>query len=200
MKKGSEKADFKLNIQKTNIIAFGPITSWQIEREKVEAVIDFLFLGSKITADGDCRHEIRRHFPLGRKAMTDLDRVKKQRHHFANKGMYSQSYGLSSSHILMWELYHKEGWALKNWCFQTVVMEKTLESPLYCKEIKPANPKRNQPWILIGRTDAEAEAPILWPPDVKSQLIGKDLMLGKIECKRRRGWQRMRWLDSITDQ
>ena len=101
MKKGSEKADFKLNIQKTNIIAFGPITSWQIERGKVEAVIDFLFLGSKITADGDCRHEIRRHFPLGRKAMTDLDRVKKQRHHFANKGMYSQSYGLSSSHILM---------------------------------------------------------------------------------------------------
>ena len=75
MKKGSEKADFKLNVQKTNIIAFGPITSWQIEREKVEAVIDFLFLGSKITADGDCSHEIRRHFPLGRKAMTDLDRV-----------------------------------------------------------------------------------------------------------------------------
>ena len=125
--------------------------------------------------------------------------IKKQRHHFANKGMYSQSYGLSSSHILMWELYHK-GWALKNWCFQTVVMEKTLESPLDCKEIKLANPKRNQPWILIGRTDAEAEALILWPPDVKSQLIGKDLMLGKIECKRRRGRQRMRWLDSITDQ
>ena len=99
MKEGSEKADF--NILKTNIIVFGPITSWQIEREKVEAVIDFLFLGSKITADGDYSREIRSHFLLGRKAMTDLDRVLRNRHRFANKGPYSQSYGSSSSHVLM---------------------------------------------------------------------------------------------------
>ena len=99
----------------------------------------------------------------------------------------------------MWELDHKEGWALKNWCFQTVVWEKTLESPLDSKEIKPVNPKGSQSWIFIGRTDAEAEAPICWSPDVKSWLTGKDLMLGKIECKRRRGWQRMRWLDGIID-
>ena len=90
---------------------------------------------------------------------------------------YSQSYGFSSSHVLMWEFYHKEGWALKNWCFQTVMLEKTLESPLDCKEIKPINPKGNQPWIFIGRTDAEA--PILCPPDVKSQLTGKDPDVGK---------------------
>ena len=94
---------------------------------------------------------------------------KKQRHHFADKGPSSQSYGFSSSRIWMWKLDNKEGWALKNWCFRTVVLEKTLESPLDSKEIKLVNPKGNQPWIFIGRTDAEAEAPILWPPDAKSQ-------------------------------
>ena len=99
----------------------------------------------------------------------------------------------------MWELNHKESWVQKNWCFWTVVLEKTLESPLDCKEIKPVNPKRTQSWIVIGRTDAEAEAPILWPPDAKNWLMEKTLMLGKIEGGRRRGWQRMRWLDGITD-
>ena len=99
----------------------------------------------------------------------------------------------------MWELDHKESWALKNWCFWTVVLEKTLESPLDCKEIKPVNPKRNQSWIVIGRTDAEAETPILWPPDVKrTDSLEKTLMLVKTEG-RRRGRQRMRWLDGITD-
>ena len=105
--------------------------------------------------------------------------IKKQRHHFADKGPYSQSYGFSSSHIQMWELDHKEGWAPKNWCFQTVVLEKTLKSPLDSKKIKTVNPKGNQPWIFIGKTDAEAEAPILWPLDAKSQLIGKDPDAGK---------------------
>ena len=101
----------------------------------------------------------------------------------------------------MWmcEVDHKEGWAPKNWWFWITVLEKTLESPLDCKEIKPVNPKENEPWIFIGRTVAEAEAPIFWSPDMKSQLTGKTLMLGKIEGKRKRGWQRMRWLDSITD-
>ena len=98
---------------------------------------------------------------------------------FADKGLYSQSYGLSSSHVQMWELDHKEGWALKNWCFQTVVLEKTIESPLDSKEIKAVNPKGNQSWIFIGRTDAEAKASILWPPDVKNWLVGKDPDAGK---------------------
>ena len=100
--------------------------------------------------------------------------IRKQRHHFPNKGPSSQSYGFSSSQVWMWQLGHKEGWAPKNGCFQIVVLEKTLERPLDSKEIKPVNPKRNQPWIFIGRIDAEAETPIVWPPDAKSWLIRKD--------------------------
>ena len=124
--------------------------------------------------------------------------IKKQRHHFANKGPYSQSYSFSSCHVWIWELDHKESWVPQNWCFWTVVLEKTLESPSDWKEIKPVNPTWNQSWIFIGRTDAEAETLILWPPDVKNWLE-KTLMLQKIEGRRRRGWQRMRWLDCITD-
>ena len=124
-----------------------PMTLWQIDREKLEAVIDFIFLGSKITADSDCSNEIK-------------------------------SYAFSSSHVQMCELDHKEGWALKNWCFRIVVLEKTLESPLNSK-IKPANSKGNQPWIFTAKTDAKAEAPIFWPPDVKGQLTGKDHDSGK---------------------
>ena len=100
----------------------------------------------------------------------------------------------------MWELNYKESWVPKNWCFWTVVLEKTLESPLDCKEIKPVHPKGNQSWILIGRTDAEAETPVLWLPDVSSWLTGKDPDAGgKIKVGRRRGWQRMRWLGGITN-
>ena len=105
--------------------------------------------------------------------------IKKQRHYFANKYPSSQSYGFSSSHVQMWELDDKESWELKNWCFQTVVLEKTLESPLDYEESQPVNPKGNQPWIFIGRTDAEAETPILWAPNVKSWLIWKDPDAGK---------------------
>ena len=105
--------------------------------------------------------------------------IKKQRHHFADKGPYIQSYGFSSSHVQIWELNHKEGWALKNWGFPIVELEKTLESPLDWAEGKPVNPKEKQPWIFIGRTDAKAEALILWPPDVKSWLTGKDFDDGK---------------------
>ena len=105
--------------------------------------------------------------------------IKKQRHYFANKGPSSQGYGFSSGHVWMWELDYKESWAQKNWCFWTVVLEKTLESPLDCKEIQSVNPKGNQPRIFIRRTDAEAEAPILWPPDMKSRLIGKHPGAGK---------------------
>ena len=107
--------------------------------------------------------------------------IKKQKHYFANKGPYSQNCGFSSSCVWMWELDHTEGWTPKNWCFRTVVLEKTLESPLDCKEIRPVNPKGNQSWIFIRRIDAEAEAPILWTPDAKSRLIRKPLMLGKVE-------------------
>ena len=105
--------------------------------------------------------------------------IKKQRHYFVSKDPSSQSYGFSSGHIWMWKLDHKEDWTPKNLCFWTVVLEKTLESPLDCKQIQPVNPKRNQPWIFIGRTDAEAETPILWSPDVKNWLIWKDLDAGK---------------------
>ena len=127
--------------------------------------------------------------------MTNLDR--QQRHYFADKGPSSQSYGFSSSHVWMWELDHKESWLLKNWCFWTVVLEKTLESPLDCKEIKPVNPKGNQSWIFFGRTDTEA--PVLWPPDAKNWLIGKDPDAGKDWRQERKGTTRMRWLDGITD-
>ena len=105
--------------------------------------------------------------------------IKKQRHYFVNKGLSSQSYDFISSHVWMWELDYKESWVLKNWCFWTVVLEKTLESPLDCKEIQPVHPQANQSWIFIGRTDVEAETPILWPPDVKNHLIWKDPDAGR---------------------
>ena len=124
--------------------------------------------GSKITADGDCSHEIKRCLLLGRKAMTNSHSILKSRDILCNKGLYSQSYGFFSSHVWMWELDHKENWVWKNWCFWTVVLERTLENSLDCKEILPVNPKGNQSWIFIGRTDADSEAPILWPPYMKS--------------------------------
>ena len=153
-------------------MASGPIISWQIDGEIMEIVRD-LILDSKITADGDCSHEIKRRLLLGRKAMTKLDSILKSRHYFANKGLSSQSYGW------MWELDYKESWVQKIWCFWTVVLEKTLESPLDCKEIQPVHPKGNQSWIFTERTDVEAETPILWPLDEKNWLIWKDLDAGK---------------------
>ena len=136
--------------------------------------------GSKITADGDCSHEIKRRLLLGRKAMTNLDSILKSRDmtlptkvHLVKAMVFPVvMYGCES-----WT--HKESWALKNWCFWTVVLEKTLQSPLDYKEIQPVNLKGNQSWIFIGRTDAKAETPVLWPPHVKSWLIGKDPDTGK---------------------
>ena len=157
-------------------MASGLITSWQIDGETMEIVRDFIFLDSKITADGDCSHEMKRCLLLGRKAMTNLDGILKSRD-ITDKGLYSQSYAFSSSHVRMWELNYKESWVPKNWCFQSVVLEKTLESPLACKEIKPVNPKGNQSWIFIGRTNAEV--PIPWPSDTKNWLIWKDPDAGK---------------------
>ena len=141
---------------------------------KVEAVTDFIFLGSKKTVDGNCNYKIKTLASQKESYHKPKHHNKKQRHYFTNKGPSSQSYGFSSSHIQMWELDNEEGWMPKHRCFQTVVLEKTLESSLDCKEIKAVNPKGNQSWIFIGRTDAETEAPIRWPPDAKTWLTGKD--------------------------
>ena len=166
----------------------------------METMRDCIFLGSKITADGDCSHELKRCLFLRRKAMTNLDSIlKKQRHHFANKDPSGQSFGFSGSHVWMWEWDYKESWRPQNWCIWTVVSEKTLESPLDCKEIQPFNPKGNQSWIIIERTDAEAEIPILWHLMGRTDSLAKTLILGNIEGRRRKGWQKMRWLDGITN-
>ena len=156
----------------------------KIEGKRVETVTDFIFLGSKITVDGDWSHEIK-HTHWKGSYEKPRQNIKKQRHHFANKGPHSESYGFSRSHVQMWVLDHKEDWALKNSCFWIVVLEKTLESPLDYKEIKPVNPKGLQPRILIGRTNAEA--PILWLPDAKDELFGKDPDAGKYWRQKEKG-------------
>ena len=179
VKEESDKVGLKLNIQKIDH-GIWSLTSWQTDGETMETMTDFLFWGSKITANGDCSHEIKRLLLLGRKAMTNRDSILKNRDIIlSTKVCLIKAIFFSSSHVCIWELEYKESWVLKNWCFWTVVLEKTLESPLGCKEIKPVNPKRNQSWIFIGRTDAEAEAWILQPPDVKNWLIGKDPDTGK---------------------
>ena len=161
----------------------------------------FYFLGSKTPADGDCSHEIKRCLLFGRKDMTNLDSVLKNRDiTLLTKVWIVKAVVFSSSHVWMWELDYKEGWALKNWCFWTVVLKKTLGSPLDSKEITLVNPGGNQPWIFTGRIDAEAEASILWPPDAKSRLTGKDLDAGKgwgqEEKGDNRGWDG--WMASST--
>ena len=130
----------------------------------METVRDFIFLGYKITADGDWCHKIKTFAPWKKSYDKPGQHIKKQRHYFVSKDPSSQSYGFFSSHAWMWELNHKEGWAMKSWCFWTVALEKTLESPLDCKEIQPIHPIGDQSWIFSGRTDSEAEALILWPP------------------------------------
>ena len=138
------------------------------------------FLGSKITADGDCSHEIKRCLLFWKESYDQpRQHIKKQRHYFVNKSPSSQGYGFSCGHVWMWELDCEESWAPKNWCFWTVVLEKTLESPLDCKEIQPVHSEGDQPWDFFGRNDAETEAPMLWPPDAKNWLIGKDPDAGK---------------------
>ena len=139
-----------------------------------------LFLGgSKITANDDCSHESKRCLLLGRKVMTNLDSILKSRDITLPTKVHLVKAWFFHGHVWMWELDCEESWALENWCFWTVVLEKTLESPLDCKEIQPVHLKGIQSWILIGKTDAKAETPILWPPDVKSWLIGKDPDAGK---------------------
>ena len=154
--------------------------------------------GSKITADGDCSHEIKRHFLLGRKVMTNLDSILKSRN-ITDKGLYSQSCSFSISHVWMWELDHKESWAPKNWCFWTVVLEKTLESPLDCKEIQPVHPKGDHPGCSLEGLMLKLKLQYFHHLMQRADSFEKTLMLGKTEGRRRRGWQRMRWLDGITD-
>ena len=183
----------KLNIQKTEIMASGPITWWQIDGETVETVTDFIFLGSKITADGDCSHEIKTLAPWKKSYNQPRQLIKKQRHYFTSKGLYSQSYSFSSSHVWVWKLDHKESWAPKNWCFWTVLLEKTLESHLDSKEIQLVHPKEtNTERSLEGLTlklKLQYFGHLMWRTD----------SLEKIEGRKRRGLQRMRSLDGITD-
>ena len=143
----------------------GPITSWQRDGETVS---DFLFLGSKITADGDCSHEIKRRLLLERKVMSNLDSILKSRDINLPTKVYLVKAMVFPVVMYGCELDCEESWALKNWCFWTVVLEKTLVSPLDCKEFQPVHPKGDQSWVFTGRTDAEAETPILWPPQTKS--------------------------------
>ena len=167
VKEESEKLGLKLSIQKMNIMASSPITSWEIVGETVETVSDFIFMASKITGDGDCSHEIKRHLLLGRKVMTNLDSILKSR-----DITLSTKFHLVKSMIFPVVMYVCESWTIKKpesrridtlelWCWR-------LERPLDCKEIQPVHPKGDQPWVFIGRTDVEAETPIFWPPDVKS--------------------------------
>ena len=162
-------------------MASGPIISWEIDGGTVETVSDFILGGSKVTANGDCSQEIKRHLLLGRKVITNLDSIFKSRdiNYFANKVPSSQGYGFPSCYIWMWELDCEESWVPKNWCFGTVVLEKTLESPLDCKEIQSVHSKGDQPWDFFRRNDAKAETPVFWPPHVKSWLIGKDSDAGR---------------------
>jgi len=159
-------------------MASSPITSWQIDGVKWKQW-EPIFLGSKITADSNCSHEIKRLAPWKKSYEKARQCIKKQSHHLPTNVCLVKTMFFPSSHVWMWNLKHKKGWELKNRCFWTVVLKKMLQSPLDWKEIKSINPKGNQPWILIGRTDAEAEAPLRWPPDKNSWLIGKDSDAGK---------------------
>ena len=179
VKKESEKAGLKLSIQKSKIMVSGPITSWQIEREQVEQWQILFSWAPKALQMVTTAMKLKDACSWKKSYDKPRQHIKNQRHYFANKGPSSQSYGFSSSHVWMWQLAHREGWVPKNWCFWTVVLEKTLESPLDCKEIQLVNPKGHQSWIFIRRSDAEGETPILWPPDAKSWLIGKDPDAGK---------------------
>ena len=167
-KEESEKVGLKLNIQRTKIVAYGPITSWQIDGETMETVTDFIFLGSKITADSDCSHEIKRRLLLGRKVVTNLDSIFKSRDITLPTKVH-----LAKAMVFPVVMYGCESWTVKKaehqridafelWCWRI------LESPLDCKEIQPVHSEGDQPWDFFGRNDAEAETPVLWPPHAKS--------------------------------
>ena len=159
----------------------------------------FYFLGLQNHCRHDCSHQIQRHLLLGRKTMTNSDSILKSRDDFANKGPYSQSCGFSSSHVQIWKLDHEEGWAPKSWCFQIVMLEKTLESPWDCKEIKPVKIKEINPEYSLEGLLLKLKLQYFGYQMWRAKSLEKTLMMGKIDGKRRVGCQRMRWLDSITD-
>jgi len=179
VKEESVKASLRLNIQKTKIMESGPITSWQIDGETVKTLTDSIFLDSKTTADGDCNHKVKRCLLIGRKPMTNLDSILKSRDITLQSKVClvkAMSFPIIMYGCQSWTIKKAEQWridAFELWCWRR------LESPLECKQIKPVYHKGNQPWIFSGRTDAETEAPILWPCDVKNWLIGKDPDDGK---------------------
>ena len=195
VKEESEKVGLKLNIPEMNIMASCPITSWEIDGETMETVTDY-FLGLQ----NNFRWNLKVPAPCKKSYDQHRKHIKKQRHYFIDKGLSSQSYSFSSGHVWMWKLDYKESWVPKNWCFWTVLLEKTLESPLDCKEIQPVHPKGTQSWVFIRRTDAEAETPILWPLDVKSWFIEKDPDAGERSKvggeEDDRGWDG--WMASLT--
>ena len=198
VKKESEKVGLKLNIQKTKIMASGPITSWEIDGETVETVSDFIFLDSKITANGDCSHEIKRHLLLGRKVMNNLDSILKIR-----DITLPTKVRLVKAMVFLVVMYGCVGlWrklAPKNWCFWTVVLEKTLESPLDYKESQPVHPKEIIPGCSLEELMLKLKLQYFGHLMRGVDSLENTLMLGGIQCRRRRGLQRMRWLDGITD-
>ena len=197
VKEKSEKFGLKLNIQKTKIMASGPITSWQIDGETMETVTDFILGGSKITADGDCSHEIKILAPWEKSYDQPRQYIKNQRHYFANKGPSSQRYGLSSSHIWMWELNYKESWALKNWCFWTVVLRRPLRVPWTARRSNQSILKEISPEYSLEGLMLKSQ--YFGPPMQRTDSLRKTLMLGKTKGRWIRGWQRMRLLDGITN-
>ena len=182
------KVGLKLNIQKTKIMASGPITSWEIDGETMETVSDFIFGGLQ----NHCRWWFQ---PWNWKMLTPWKKsydqprwhIQKQRHYFAKKSPSSQGFGFSSSHVWMWKLDSEESWVLKNCCFWTVVLQKTLERPLDGKKIQPVHFEGDQSWVFFGRNDAEAETPVLWPPHAKSWLVGKDSDAGSDSGQEEKG-------------
>ena len=197
VKEESEKAGLKFNIQKTKIMASSSTYHFMANRWRNNGNSDRLYFLGLQNYCGWWLQPWNEKMLAPWKESYDKPRqcIEKERYHFADKGPHIQIYGFSSSHVWIWELGHKEGWAVKNWCFLTGVLEKTLESPLDWKEIKQINSKGNQPWIFIGRTDAL----ILWPPMQRTSSLEKTMMLRKIEGRRRRGWRRVRWLDGTTN-
>ena len=192
MKEESEKAGLKLNFQKLRSWHLVPSLHGKQKGEKYKQWQTLFSWAPESPQTVTAAIKIKDATHGKERYNKPQQCIKKQRHHLANKGLYNQGYGFSSSPVQMWELDHNEGWALNNWCFWTMVLEKILESPLDCKEIKPLNPKGNKLWIFIGRTDAKAEAPILWPPDAKSQLNGKDPDAGKDWGQKERRQKRMK--------
>jgi len=190
----SEKAGLKLNIKNTNTKASGPIILWQLEGEKVEAVTDFLFLGSKIIVDGDCSHEIRRHFLFWKESYDQPSQhIINQRHYFSNRGPSSQSYGCSSSHVWIWELNHKEGWVSKSWCFELWCWRRLLRVPWTARRSNQSILKEINPEYSLEGLMPMVKLQYSGHLMQKADSLEKTLMLGKTEGKRSRkgsrGWE-----------